>query len=384
MNTAKTDTQLGTVYDFTEGNFAEKKFFFVLTDANVASSYIDKLTKRPVKVFPNSYSLQLEVSSFDRNAKDKAGKASPRQRIMRMITGESSIWKDEQTKDSEVPKMKEYAIFIDGRKLIDGTETNLIEFMFSDDRNESKPNRDKTVTPVYRLVEVGKELENEIKKDMKITEIKTWCYTGDYDEVAAYARTLNVSLGRDSAEVRFRMRQLAEAKPDQFLAGMNNPNMLRKHYVFVAIDANVLRKDENMNALVWAENNSVLIQAPMGIDPIDFFVDHSNTPAGQEVYAMILKIIKKDKKEEVKKVEQIKTDLGASAPTIKTSGVTSNEIDLFLDAAIAQKAIESYGRSTFAYDRNGADQRKFVGRKALLLALTQEPEFYAKVKAKMN
>lgn len=382
MNTTKTETQLGTVYDFTEGNFEDKKFFFALTDANAHSSYIDKVTKKPVKVFPNNFSLQMEVSVFDRNFVDpKTKRKSPKKRIMRYVQGES-IWKDEQINDRErdTPLPKEYIDFIDGRRLLDGTETAFLQFMMNDDRNESKPGRDTKVTAVYRLVEVGAELKKEIEKEMELNNLRQWCFgAGEYKEnwheVAAYARGLNVSLNRDAAEVRFRMSQLATAKPKQFLAGMNNPAMVRKHYIHVAIDAGVLTKDDNMNSLLWTSNGGLLIAAQAGIDPIDFFVDHSFTPKGEEAYNTVLaKAGIKQKKN---------ASASSEEKTIKTSGITIPRAEKMLEEAEARSVITRKGTSTFVYNMDQEDERKFVGRSPLVGALVEEPEFLKKVHAQM-
>lgn len=377
--TSKTDAAMGTIFDFQEGEFAAKKFLFVLTDANVTSSYVDKISKKSVKIFPNSVAHKLEVNVYDPKKK--------RKRIMRLITGESSVWLDEQTPDKDAPNRAiEYANFINGIKLVEGTDTQLLEFLMNDDYNESKPNRDTKVNAMYKLVEVGSELAKEIKREMRLTELKTWCFTGKYAEVKAYARALNVNVNRDPDEVRFRMKQLAEADPTKFIAGMNNAMVLKKHYVLEAIDNSIIRKDDNLNALIWEKENSILIQAPMGRDPVDFFVDNTTTPNGEEAYKTLLQAIKRELASEQEEDE--KKEKNPAAPvktnnTLQTSGLTSDEATKYLDAVKEAGVIEQYGRSAWAFDKGGKQQRKFVGRKAVELALKEEPAFLKKVQDKM-
>ncbi len=379
----KNEFRLGSVSDFSEGNYAEKKFFFVLAKVNNSSSYEDKLKKTPVKAFPASFLHPLEVEVYD--------KTKQRKRIMRYIPGENSIWKDEQSPDKDVPKVKQVLEFMEGRRLIEGEDVLLLEFLFRDPYNGSNKDRDPKVPPVYRLIDMEQEVAAEMKKDLEMHEVINWCYKGDWDQVAAYARAMNISLNREPKEVRFRMRQLAQANPQRFFAGMNNPLVLRKHYILEAVETGTIIKEERMNALLWPAGG-VLCQGPVGVDVVDFFVDHSVTPSGQGAYDIILTNLGKDRGDLTnKKADALPPVKESAAPTpeVKHSGIGVDEAEKVFHKAMEVGALITYGKSTFAYDvtkisenqrKEGKDAKKFTGMTAVMNALRENPTFLQKVK----
>lgn len=372
---------LGTISDFSSNKFFEKSFLFELMSPNLLSSYQDAKTKQPTKAFPASYALKLEVEVFDREANP------PRRRIMRLVKGETSIWADEQSKDEKVPKAVTYLDFIDGKRLIAGDDTLMLKFLMKDPRNSSNPERDKKVNAQFKLVDMAKGLEEEIQKDMRLTEIKQWCYTGPWHEVAAYARVLNRPTDRDPSQVRADMVRHAIADPERFYSGMKNPLALRKHYVITAMEMDVLELDPHSNSIMWKGSGTRLITAPLGAPAIDFFVDYSQTPEGEESYNHMLKKMNLDP--EVNKVKVSSTPAPSEAPvqidpTLNASSVTPAEATALLAKAIEKGVIYKYGTSTYAFDYKGPDERKFTGPKAVTTAMVTEVDFLRRVQAKLK
>src|SRR6185437_7424058 len=263
------------------------------------------------------------------------------------------------------------------------------------------------------------------------TEIKQWCYTGPWDEVAAYARVMNVPLEADSKEIRFKMRQLAERDPARFIQGMNNKLMLRKHYILEALDMGIIKRDTDLNALLW-DSGVILMAAPMGMDVVDHFVDHTTTALGEQVYEVILNKVKpkpgakstpapaqtssgsdmvtisKEELEKLKANAVTRTDAlgntygtsdstGTQAPVttyqastttataevkpvLKSTGLTMKQAQDLLKECIEKNVITRKGPSGYAFDRDGKNERKFVGPGKVIEALKEEQSFLDMVK----
>lgn len=371
---------LGTITDFQSRKFFEKSFLFQLLAPNLASSYSDSKSKQPTKAFPASFSLKMEVEVFDREESDP-----PTRRTMRLVKKERSIWADAQSKDEKMAKVITYFDFIDGKRLVAGDETLLLKFLMNDDRNKSKPNRDVKINPIYELVDMAKGLEEEIMKDMRLTEIKQWCYLGPWHEVAAYARVLNRPVDRDPSQVRADLVRHAVADPVRFQNGMKNPLALRKHYVITALEAGILEEDQNSNSLLWKGSGTRLVTAPMGSPLIDFFVDHSQTPAGEDSYQHLLTKLNLDPDVNKIKIPTPAASPSASIdPSLNATEVTPKEAEDLLALALTKGVIVKYGKSTYAFDNGGPDERKFTGPKAVTVAMCSDSEFLKRVQKKLK
>ena len=363
---------LGTVKDFNSNKFFEKAFLFQLMSPNLGSSYADSKTKQPTKAFPASYGLKLEVEVFDRTSNP------PRKRVMRLVKGERSIWADEQTKPEPGRNVVVTVLdFIDGNRLIDGTDTQMLTFLMNDPRNDSAPNRDKKVTARYRLVDMARALDVEIEKDILLTKLKQWCYLGPWHEVKAYARALNRPVDRDPNQVRADMVRHAVADPNRFNEGMKNDLMLKKHYVLEAIEMGVLERDPNSNSINWSGSGVRLVLAPAGHDAVDFYVDYTQTKDGADSYDHLISKLGISKEEPKKDVEP---DPKHIDPSAKSTGISPKEAQDLLDAALTHEVIVAYGKSAYAFDKDGKDERKFVGSKKIIETLMTDATFLAKVR----
>lgn len=364
METLTKTNKLGSIQDFKGGNFEDKKFIFHLCKANISDSYSDKKTKAVARNFPTSVSLKLEQQV---SVKGKGMK------IARYVPGELSIWKEEQTADDKIPKVAQYLEFIDGRKHIDGTDKQLLEFLMVTDWNESKEGRDTKVNPIFKMLDLGVGLEKEIEKEILAYDVILWCLKGKYDEVAAYARVLGVSIQDDESQVRSTMKRKAMANPSLFKAGMNNELTQHKHFILEAIDAGVLMVDKDLNTLSW-DNGRLVITAPRGHDIIDFFVDHSVSENGKAQYEILLEKIGKAAKKEVK-IEE---------PILSTTGLTIEQATDLFDECVQKEVIVKVGKAIWVFDTEGRDEKKFVGSAKVIIALREDSAFLKNVNTKLK
>ena len=281
----KLQPQKGSYEDFLNGNTANKIFHFKLVRANAASSMTDSYGRPITYVGSHRIEAFAVIAETDKNGR-------PSQRTIRVIEGEQSIYKDEQSNDKDIPKKKVYINFIDGIKLVSGEEVSLLRYMMLDNLNLSNKNRNTRYQPIYELVDNAKIIEKEMLNEEIMDEAKHFAFKGDWDEVKAYARVLNVDLNRDAKEIRWDLRNIAQRDPVKFMENLKSPTMRKKHNVLEAIDAGYLTINPLNNSIAWATNpNQPLDVAAVGKGIVDSFVRKLTTDDGKLIYDAIVDMV---------------------------------------------------------------------------------------------
>lgn len=252
------ERRYGTIEDFNRDNF-DKKYVFVLNHQNPKPS-IDG------RYFPNSYSLKLEDSILCPITK--------KNRIIRVVDGETSIYKDEQSEDGQKREAKRVMFSPQGDFVIEGVEKLTLEWFLKSNKNGSNKDRRTNDTPRFYLLNLKKGLDEQMEKDKSEAEALNWCYQADFKQVRRYARVLGFDVERDPEEVRWSLRNVAKKEPKKFMDGLRNKYTTRKFYVLEAIDKSFVVMDTNANTLSW-ESGNIICHAPIGKNPVDHFVDLS-------------------------------------------------------------------------------------------------------------
>lgn len=306
MQVQDTANKYGTVADFNAKNFT-KRYVFVLNHQNPSPSLQDRH-------FPISVVLPMIDEVFDHE--------KGRKRRIRHVSGEQSIFEDEQNFDKNKTTRNEYIQFSkDGDLIVDGRDVQKLEWLMKSNFNGSNPGRDPSVNAKYWMVDLGSNLKVQREKDEKLTNAKQWCYESHWDQAKSYARVLGIPVeSRDPDEIRMSLVYRAEQNPVLFLAGLNNKLTERKHYVLEAIDKGILKVDRTTSSLSWANGSNICI-SPMGKDPIDHFVDLTETEEGQRTYDSVYGLIAPSAKPAVK----ITSELHDVAPKTVYDSVVPKE-----------------------------------------------------------
>ncbi len=272
----------GTIQDFNikSSNYWGKLYVFVLKGQNNNPSVEGRH-------YPNNYSLKLEGKIFDRHAKDKNGKVSPRTRTIRVVQGEVSIYKDEQTEDGQKLEPIRIEFSKDGVKIVEAREELVLEYMLRSNLNETNPERDTNVRPIFGLLDLKTGLQKEMEKDMNESKASNWCHTADFKHIVRYARVLGVDTNKDPDEIRYAMRYLAKVDAKKFNDGLENKLTQRKFYVLEASDAGLIRIDLKTNAIYW-DNGNIITHSPLGKNPVDHFVDLSMSDSAMTLAYMTI------------------------------------------------------------------------------------------------
>lgn len=281
-----TNSSKGSYQDYLKRDTIGKNFIFLLTKKNANPSFID-IKGRP-QIYVGSFSIP-NISII--RERDKNGLLV--QRTIRYIPGESSIYKDEQSNDKDVPKKSYKITFLNGRKIIKGEDGLLLDFMMKCNKNATNPNRNTEVHVTFELFDNSIAVSKEIAKDKLISQVTAWCWDeGKWDEQKAYARVLNISLDQSSDEVKHNLKVIALRDPEKFIRELKNPAMRKKHYVLEAIDREYLVLDSASNSISWKNNPyQPIAVATTGMDPVDVLVNKLSTDEGLLMYQTIVNLL---------------------------------------------------------------------------------------------
>lgn len=331
----------GSYEDFLNNDFADKEFHFRLLNPRLNSSLRDTYGRSII--FP--VSSRIEAFAII-NEKDQNGRIV--NKTIRYIPGETSIYKDQQSDDKLVPKKKYFIEFVRGRKVIMGTDSALLEFMMKSNLNASNPARKTDVQPKFELVDTAKVVGDLIKEDKLKSEAAHFCYSGDVEDVVAYARVLGVNINNRVDEIRYDLKVIADRNPGLFLDNLKNPKMKTKHYVLTAIDRGFLVVRPENNSIAWATNiHQPISIAPAGRDIVDYFVHNLSTTEGKLVLEAIIDMVRPvDKTEQPKMVVPSKEELAnlksaiePANPMLKAAIDSDKELMELVDAAEKLKVI---------------------------------------------
>jgi hypothetical protein len=373
MNPIPASPKWGKVSDYDANNFHDKKFRFLLRrhTPNPTLKFADNQTGVS---FPLTYSLLLYDTIFCQEKKE--------QRVIRYIPGELSIYMDEQSPDDKNPKKLFRAEFIKGEFTVDGTDTQLLKFMMLCNYNGSNQARNKTKSEIFILLDASIGMKHAMARDKKVDECKKWCYDGDWDEVLAYARALNIDTSSgDVEQIRYQMRMLVDRDIDRFIAGMNNPGVKRKHYIMEAIDRGYLTVN-NANGTVGWTSGGIITTAPHGKNPIDHFVESTFSKEGEEVYSNVMSWVRPKKREAT----------SITAPTIDPPAHRDPSKDLLKPAStISDSEIKDVVAKAVSFDimtQNGTwyswEGQKFKGAGEVYSWMRENPDMFGLMKLEVE
>lgn len=358
-----TTSQKGSYQDYLNRNTIGKNFIFFLTKKNANPSFVD--TKGRPQIYVGSFSIPN--TSVVRE-KDKNGFLV--QRNIRYIPGESSIYKDEQSNDKDFPKKTFKITFTNGRKVVKGEDTLLLDFMMKCNQNATNPNRNPEIHAAFELFDNSIAVSKEIAKDKLISQVTSWCWAEDkWDEQKAYARVLNISLNQSSDEVRHNLKIVALSDPEKFMRELKNPAMRKKHYVLEAIDRGYLVQDSSNNSISWTNNPyQPIAVAAAGTSPIDVLVHKLSTDEGLLMYQTIVDLLTPEavvtttmtvpSADELAQMKQSKVIVAEPEKLVDESDAELMDI---LEIAIAKKIVTFQPPMWYKYkDESGAKKEGFV------------------------
>lgn len=177
--------------------------------------------------------------------------------------------------------------FIHGFLRVNSRQPQLLEFLRLCNKNGTNTNRDKNVTVSFFEVNHEAAIRSIMDNEERDIEIITFCTKGEYETVRLVAKALGVNVNQPVIQVRYDLRTVAMRNDESkatFMRALKSPAVKRKAIVLDAVENEILYINRASNSLTWG-NGAVITTAPMGKDPIDYFVDNSfNNVTGESTY----------------------------------------------------------------------------------------------------
>jgi len=266
-----------TIGDFKSGDYHEKLFLFHLAQRKPQAVFT-KHDGTPVH-YPKRRFVNLIDTIYD--------KKSGMRRNIKYVEGCTSIFVDEQDKETDGKKGLYRTLFKHGKYIVMGNNPKLIEFMMITNFNANNPDRDTSVIPLFSFVDQKKKFKAIMKKEESEQDAVQWCNKAPFKEVLRYARVLMAKdvETMDSDEIRYNMKRFAKARPERFMSDRKVPRIIRKSHILEAIDKEILFMNESTRSIAWQSSQNIpIITAPVGVDTVDHFVQTTFTLEGERVY----------------------------------------------------------------------------------------------------
>ena len=237
---------------------------------------------------PKEYPVCVIVPTVDEvyEEVEEDGEMIGKQRVIRYIPGEKTIYADEQSKEAKY--RPEPITILDGVLPVDYREVKLLDFLRKSNYNAAKKNRTPGKLAIYIEKDRVTEADVFLKDEKENLDMKNLIYSLDPYELEAYALVLGDKNadGKQTSEIRRDLLVFANTYPDKFKEGMTNAGMKRKVHVLKAVKAGVIICNDKDHEITWPDGK-LIKQVPIGKDAVDYMVDLTFQPAYKEVYTYI-------------------------------------------------------------------------------------------------
>lgn len=181
--------------------------------------------------------------------------------------------------------------FVHGFLRVSNRQPQLLDFLRLCNKNGTNKNRDTNTTVTFFEVDHEQAIQSILDNEERDLDIIHFCTKGSWEEVKSMARAMGVNVNNTPVQVRFDLRTFAMRNEDTkatFLRALKSPSVKRKATILEAIDYEIVKASQYNNTLAWVASGSVITTAPVGKDPIDYFVDNSfNNTQGETTFADI-------------------------------------------------------------------------------------------------
>tara|TARA_R100000458_G_C8257465_1_gene233422 strand:+ start:63 stop:953 length:891 start_codon:yes stop_codon:yes gene_type:complete len=234
------------------------------------------------RAFPVTYMLKAEDIVYDPETNSE--------RTIRYIPGETSIFKDEQSKEA---RLKEPIMFTNGLLVVSKQDPNLRKFLDMHNGNASNPNRKGSRGIVYRKVDNEVNAKKNIEKVRSEVDALSLALTMPIDKLVGYAKVLGVNIDKSTEEIRWDMKVLAQKDPIAFIDGLSDPRTEVREIILKAKEYSILDFTKNKVCWIVGTERPVITVVPIGVDAIDKMVDFCMSDEGSNIMEEINKRLEK-------------------------------------------------------------------------------------------
>ena len=212
------------------------------------------------------------------------------ERTIRYIPGESSIYKDEQSKEV---RLREPIMFNNGILTVPPTNPMLKKYLELCNANRSNPNRISTRAASFYKVDTEVNASKNVSKAKAEIDALQLALNMPMEQLVGYAKVLGVNTNNSVDEIRWDMKMLAQKDPNSFISGLSDPTTEIKEILLKAQEHNIIRMSGNKISWLIGGSEQLISHVPIGIKAIDKMVDFCLSGDGKIVYDEIkLKLVK--------------------------------------------------------------------------------------------
>lgn len=364
----------GTYEDFKKGPDHYKDFVFVfeLPNRNPEGGTMVEGTTGRVIPFPLSVNIPMIGTTYDPKANKK--------RRIQFSPGEKSIFPDDWVDYKTVQRLKVQMNFSRGRKQIDGTDSDMLEFIMAWDINGTNPDRDVNKNIKFVLVDTSKIAAKSRETYKAKFNLLKWCDEADTDKIVAVGSVIFTAeqMRQNIEDIRYNLSLMAERDGNTLDRIIKDPKTERVFYVRKAVEKGILIVNSQTNSISWSDNPlAPLSVAIPGHDIVVDFVSKSFSGTGEQYYRAIESLLQPKQQTAPKvyiaeknlelppvvdalKVEDpiLKQPISTTfqkAPELKApeTGISDAEIGELFDKGIAAGIIVAKGPAWKTYIVNG-------------------------------
>ena len=233
-----------------------------------------KKTGKPT--YPVTYMIKAEDVIYDPETNIE--------RAIRYVPGETSIYKDEQSKDS---KLREPIMFSNGVLTVSKTNPTLKKYLDMANANNSNPNRRTERVPSFFKEDMEINAKKDVNKAKSEINALQLALNMPMEQLVGYAKVLGINTDNSIDEIRWDMKMVAQKDPNSFIAGLNDPTREMKEILLRAKDYKIIEIANNKISWIIGDAKNMITHVPIGIEPIDKMVDFCLTQDGKIVYEEI-------------------------------------------------------------------------------------------------
>ena len=233
-----------------------------------------------------TYPVNYRIPSIDEIYDEETG----RNRLIRYVLGEQSIYADEQT--SRKPVLADI-VFQNGILTVSPQQVTLKEFLTASNYNEAKQKRMPGKTALYSLMDSAKKA----KRDLASVELQADALSLTKDlspqQILGYAKLLGINTDMSMYEIKHDLMAFAKTNSAKMLQMLNDPKVERMQVIIDAIEYEIIAINHQPTEINWimGDKRPVITYVPLGMDKIEHLAEFTFDKEGEAVYKEIKKRI---------------------------------------------------------------------------------------------
>lgn len=196
-------------------------------------SYRVKTFDRILDPGKNEY---MDIGVFERKVKDKDGNETIRTRAFYLRGAKGLL-----------------ALTIGGNQ-----DDEMYEFLELSNENQSNPNRDTSVVPMFRRIDAIKDASDRTQKRDVLTSALVYVSNMGEMEIREFAAAMAWGENDDLELLHDQVGEFARTKPNEFVKFFNDPQLRTKALIKNAITKGIIKHDVATNKILWGNGDAVI------------------------------------------------------------------------------------------------------------------------------